>query len=124
MTESASSSQRKVRVSSGGSFVDFVPSQQAAFGGQGTLGGVRAVDAVTVLAWSHGQLVFKNRPLAEVLTAVNRYYLGAIVLTDEKAGTNRINATANLDRIDEWIATMGRSQNVSARDIPGFIIVG
>jgi transmembrane sensor len=70
----------------------------------------KSTNRCTVLAWSRSQLVFKNRPLSEVVAAIDRYYPGAIVLTNSASGAKRVNATVNLGDIDEWLATMGRSQ--------------
>ncbi|MBY8823333.1 FecR family protein [Sphingomonas colocasiae] len=114
----------RVRVTGGdGRSVELVPDQQAAFGNGNALA-VAKVDAATALAWSRGQLVFVNRPLGEILSEIDRYYPGALFLVDEKAGRQRMNATINLDRIDDWVMAIAKSQKIRARRLPGAILVG
>lgn len=112
----------KVRVASGGTFVDLVPNQQVRFDG-GAPQVVRTVDAETLLAWSEGRLVLRNRPLGEVLAAVDRYYPGMIVLRDEKAAAKRVDAIVNLDRIDDWVRQLQSSQDLVARRYPGVLVL-
>jgi len=112
----------KVRVSSAGKFVDIVSNEQVRFDG-GAPQAVRTVDAETVLAWSDGRLVLRNRPLGEVLAAVDRYYPGAIVLTDDAAAEKRVDAVVNLDRIDDWVEQLQNSQKLTARRFPGVVAV-
>ena len=112
----------KVRVSSAGRSVDLVPNQQVRFDG-GAPQAVRAVDADTLLAWSNGRLILRNRPLGEVLDAVDRYYPGAIVLTDAKAAKRRVDVVIHLDRIDEWVKTLQNSQDLTVRRFPGVLVL-
>lgn len=112
----------KVRVSAEGRSVDLVPNQQVRFDG-GAPQAVRGVDAETLLAWSEGRLVLRNRPLSEVLATIDRYYPGVIVLTDGKAASKRVDAIVNLDRIDDWVRVLQRSQDLTARRFPGVLIL-
>lgn len=41
-------------------------------------------------AWQRGKLVFKNRPLVEVITELDRYVPGRIVITDSKLADLRV----------------------------------
>lgn len=113
----------KVRVSSGGRYVDIAPNQQVVFAG-GAPQEVTSVDAKTLLAWSEGRLVMRDRPLAEVIDAIDRYYPGAIVLNDAEAGRRRVDAIINLDRIDEWLGQLQTSQDLEATRIPGVLFLG
>jgi len=112
----------KVRVSLAGKHVDITPDQQVRFDG-GALYAVRRVDADTLLAWSDGRLILRNQPLGEVLDAVDRYYPGAIVLTDAKARAKRVDAVVYLDRIDDWVKTLQNSQQLTARRFPGVLVL-
>ncbi|WP_448140388.1 FecR family protein [Sphingopyxis fribergensis] len=112
----------KVRVASAGKFVDITPNQQVRFDG-GAPQAVRRVDAETLLAWSEGRLVLRNRPLGEVLDAVDRYYPGAIILTDDAAAKKRVDAVVNLNRIDDWVRQLQSSQNLTARRFPGVLVL-
>lgn len=113
----------KVRVAAAGRYVDLVPNEQVLFDG-GAPRAVHRVDAKTALAWSEGRLVMRNRPLGEVIEAVDRYYPGAIVLTDSEAAKRRVDAVVNLDRIDDWIRTLQKSQALDATRVPGVLFLG
>jgi len=112
----------KVRVSTGDTHVDLLPNQQVVFAG-GRESRVAQVDAGKLLAWSQGRLVFESKPLADVISEIDRYYPGMIVLTNARAGRQRVDATVNLDRIDEWLATMERSQKLTARRFMGVVVL-
>lgn len=112
----------KVRVSSQGRFVDITPNQQVTFDG-GVPGAVASVDADALLAWSKGRLVLQNRPLGEVIAEVDRYYPGMIVLMNDKAAKRRVNAVVDLNRIDEWLSAVTRSQGVSERRVLGVVFL-
>lgn len=113
----------KVRVSAAGKSIDLLPNQQVSFSG----GPPRApymVDAKSLLAWSEGRLVLRNRPLGEVIDAVDRYYPGEIVLTNSEAAKRRVNAVVDLDRIEDWVRTLQRSQDLTAQRMPGVLFLG
>jgi transmembrane sensor len=112
----------KVRVSSAGQYVDIVPNQMVVFD-TGAPGAVRKVDAKMALAWSDGRLIFRGRPLREVVDAVDRYYPGAIILTSSEAGNRKVDAVVNLNKIDDWIRTLQKSQALEARRVPGVLIL-
>lgn len=112
----------KVRVASAGKFVDITPDQQVRFDG-GAPQAVRTVDADTLLAWSKGRLILRNRPLGEVLAAVDRYYPGTIVLTNDKAAAKRVDAVVDLGRINDWVKTLQSSQGLTARRYPGVLVL-
>ncbi|MBY8823434.1 FecR family protein [Sphingomonas colocasiae] len=112
----------KVRVSAGGSHVDLTPNQQVAFG-RGRNGAVAGVNAGELLSWSRGFLVFRGRPLAQVVAEIDRYYPGMIMLRNDRAGQRRIDAVVHLDRIDQWIERLEDSQNVTATRLPGVVII-
>lgn len=113
----------KVRVSTGGHWIDLLPGQRVRYAG-GAEGPVAQVDVDAELAWSRGRLVFQDKPLGEAIAAIDRYYPGSIVLLDKAAASRRVNAVVDLNRIDDWLAALGRSQGVTVRRFPGFTLLG
>ncbi|WP_177175783.1 FecR family protein [Sphingopyxis sp. YR583] len=112
----------KVRVEAAGKYVDLVPNQQVRFDG-GPPQAVRGVDAGKLLAWSEGRLVFEKRPLGEVVAAIDRYYPGMIILDNEKAAKKSVDAVVHLDRIDEWLGSLEKSQDVTLRRGAGIVYI-
>ncbi len=112
----------KVRVSSGDHYVDITPDQQVAFAG-GSEGQVLKVDAGKLLAWSRGRLIFENAALSDVIASIDRYYPGMILLTNREVGAHRVSAVIDLDRIDNWLTSLKKSQHVRATYLPGLTIL-
>jgi len=57
-------------------------------------------DLANELAWRHGVLVFKHKPLAEVAQEFNRYNERKIVITDEAIGNLKIYGTFRTEDVD------------------------
>ncbi|HEV2561258.1 MAG TPA: FecR domain-containing protein [Rhizomicrobium sp.] len=57
-------------------------------------------DIANGLAWRHGVLVFKHKPLAEVAQEFNRYNTRKIVITDDAIGNLKIYGTFRTEDVD------------------------
>ena len=90
-------------------------------GAQAVLTQVR--DTVETAAWRVGQLVYKDRPLIEVIGELNRYRKGRIVLRDKGLASRRISGVVHLDRIDGALTNFARSLDVRIVRLPGDIVV-
>lgn len=66
-----------------------------------TLGQPVAADTAQWLGWRSGRLVFVRQPLSEVVTALNRYRTGQIIIADSALGREKISAVFYLDQIDK-----------------------
>lgn len=49
-----------------------------------------AIDPKQISAWRRGKLIFKNRPLGEVVTELDRYYPGRMLIVNEGLETLRV----------------------------------
>lgn len=96
--------------------------QATAYGAAGPTT-VRAVDAAEALSWVKGSLVLENRSLADSVAEINRYYGGRIVVTDPAAGARRINAVVDLDRIDDWLAALDKTQAVRTVRVGSLVLL-
>jgi transmembrane sensor len=72
--------------------------QTVTYGRQGRLGALQAVDTGAETAWRRGKLIFVQRPLAEVLTEIERYQRGRILILDDRL--RRLNVTGVFDLAD------------------------
>lgn len=90
-------------------------------GAQAALTQVR--DTVETTAWRVGQLVYKDRPLVEVVGELNRYRKGRIVLRDKGLASRRVSGVVHLDRIDGALTNFARSLDVRIVRLPGDIVV-
>jgi ferric-dicitrate binding protein FerR (iron transport regulator) len=94
------------------------PSQQLAFDADG-LGDAVAVNPETALAWRHSVLIYDNQPLADVVTDINRYRPGRIVITDHALGERRVHARFTLDQMADVATLIEDAYGAHATHLPG-----
>jgi ferric-dicitrate binding protein FerR (iron transport regulator) len=94
------------------------PSQQLAFDADG-LGAAVAVNPDTALAWRHRVLIYDNQPLADVVTDINRYRPGRIVITDHALGERRVHARFTLDQMADVATLIEDAYGAHATHLPG-----
>jgi ferric-dicitrate binding protein FerR (iron transport regulator) len=94
------------------------PSQQLAFDADG-LGAAVAVNPDTALAWRHRVLIYDNQPLADVVTDINRYRPGRIVITDRALGERRVHARFTLDQMADVATLIEDAYGAHATHLPG-----
>ncbi len=94
------------------------PSQQLAFDADG-LGDAVAVNPATALAWRHRVLIYDNQPLADVVTDINRYRPGRIVITDHALGERRVHARFTLDQMADVATLIEDAYGAHATHLPG-----
>lgn len=94
------------------------PSQQLAFDADG-LGAAMAVNPDTALAWRHRVLIYDNQPLADVVTDINRYRPGRIVITDHALGERRVHARFTLDQMADVATLIEDAYGAHATHLPG-----
>jgi transmembrane sensor len=70
--------------------------EQASYGETGGLSSVTTVDVAAVTAWTTGELVFEQRPLAEVVREIGRYHQGEIRVLDPRLSDRKISGRFNL----------------------------
>ena len=63
----------------------------------GMTGARTTVDPDMALAWLDGRLVFRDRPLGEVVAELNRYHSGWIVILDERLRRHAVSGNYRLD---------------------------
>jgi transmembrane sensor len=85
---------------------------QATVYGDSTPTVVHTVDASKDLSWVRGQLILENQSLADSVQAINRFYGGRLLLINRSAGERRINAVVDLNRIDDWLSALDKTDAV------------
>lgn len=63
----------------------------------GLAGSVLPLDPVEAFAWLEGRLIFKNRPLGEVVADLRRSYPGLIVMLDQDLQARRVSGNYRLE---------------------------
>jgi transmembrane sensor len=91
--------------------------------GDGGLDPVAAVDPAVVTSWRAGVLVFRRELLSRAVEEINRYRHGRIIIVDAALGNRRIDASFRLDQIGDVVPQIEHVFGVSARHLPGGIVL-
>jgi transmembrane sensor len=81
------------------------------------------VELAVATAWQHGMLIFRHEPLSHVVSEVNRYRPGRIILLDQKLGARDVVANFHLDRIDEVVDHVVAAFGAHATFLPGRVVL-
>lgn len=84
---------------------------------------VISVDAQETTSWRTGMLVFRNRPLAEVIEEVNRYRPGRIVIANAVLGKRVVNGTFRRDQLGGFIAQVEQLFGAKVTALPAGLTV-
>lgn len=96
--------------------------EQVVYDGR-SLSGTGAIDPAVVTAWQRGRLVFQKELLSRVIDEVNRYRPGRIVLMNRELGRRLIDASFNLDRLDNVIVYVRQAFDARITVLPGGLIL-
>jgi transmembrane sensor len=88
--------------------------QTFAYPGKGSLGPPIAADLNAITAWRRGKLIFRDRPVAEVVAQLNRYRHGRFVITDPGIGTMRVSGVFPLANLDGSVEILEQSLGIRA----------
>ncbi|MCY1365442.1 Protein FecR [compost metagenome] len=81
------------------------------------------INSHEALAWRQDLLVFKQRPLAELVDELNRYRPGRIILANAEAASRPVSGVFHLRRPDEALAHIQSSLGLRETRLPGGWIV-
>ncbi|MDH1065569.1 FecR family protein [Pseudomonas sp. GD03985] len=81
------------------------------------------VDSAEALAWRQGVLIFKQRPLGELVEELNRYRAGRVILADAELARRPVSGVFHLQRPNEALAHIQSSLGLDATHLPGDWIV-
>lgn len=91
--------------------------------GAGSTGAAAPVDSAQELAWRQGLLVFRNRPLQELVDELNRYRAGRILIADASTARTPVSGVFHLWRPDQALQHIERSLQLTAIHLPAGLTV-
>lgn len=100
-----------------------VPAGQQVIYDNRNISGTGTVDPAVVSAWQRGRLIFQKEALARVVDEINRYRPGRIVLMDRALGERLIDASFNLDRLDNVIVYIHQAFDARITTLPGGLVL-
>lgn len=97
--------------------------QQAAYNTATGLSEPQPADIGQISAWRRGKLVFKNRALADVVTELERYLPGRIVITNNDIGALQVSGVFPIDEPEEALAMIGQILPVEMTQLSPWLTV-
>lgn len=98
------------------------PGQQISYTGD-RLGPVRAVDLASARGWTHGEMVFRNCTLADLVAEMNRYSVQKLRLADPALGKLRISGVFHAGDQTSLVQALQHGWGVRARRVSPHAIV-
>lgn len=111
-----------VDVAQGGRTVRLGRAQQVSYSPDGIEASVQ-VDPGQVTAWQAGLLIFRDRPLADVVEEVNRYRSGKIIITNADLKRRMVNGTFQIDKLGDFVPQVQQLFGAQARSLPGGVVL-
>lgn len=84
---------------------------------------VERVDPLQAAAWQQGYLIYKNAPLSEIASDLNRYFSGRIELADKTVGSLRFSGILRIDKETAMLKRLSRLLPVTIQYQTGKIIL-
>ncbi|TWB96028.1 FecR family protein [Bradyrhizobium macuxiense] len=96
--------------------------QQVSYAALG-LAAPMAVDPTEVTAWRDGMLIFHDAPLGNVVTEINRYRPGKVMVTNADLERRLVNGRFRIDNVDGILNMFQQIFGAKARHLPGGIVL-
>jgi transmembrane sensor len=84
---------------------------------------VAEADTTAVAAWRSGVLVFRHRPLSQVVDEINRYRPGKIILTNAALGQRTVYGVFHTDHIEGAVEEIRTLVGARATALPGGVVL-
>ncbi|WP_102960618.1 FecR family protein [Mangrovicella endophytica] len=81
-------------------------------------GGTETVDAALETAWQSGKLIFNRRPLGDVITDIERYREGRILILDPSLRSLEVTGVFAVDEPEAMLATLEATLPVRVTQMP------
>ncbi|MGY2376947.1 FecR family protein [Pseudomonas sp. SDO524_S393] len=115
--------QGKVQVSAGnGEPVYLEPGRAVEYQGQ-RLAAIHGFDPASGFAWRQRQLVFRQQPLSEVVSELNRYWPGKTLVLGEALRNRVVSGVFEIDKPDAVIKALEYTLNLHAEHYTPYLLV-
>jgi transmembrane sensor len=83
-----------------------------------SIGAPAPIDIAAVTAWTHGEIVFDDRPLGDVVTEIGRYRSGSVVFTDAALKKLTVTGVFNTTDTDDFFDALEQTLPVRVIRLP------
>ncbi|MGH8650755.1 MAG: FecR family protein [Gammaproteobacteria bacterium] len=91
--------------------------QQLSYDGRGVLSPIERADIAAVTAWQEGRVVFKDRPLREVLAQISRYHAVEFLLDDRRLENLKVSGTFHTADLKIIVDTLAASLSIRVEEL-------
>lgn len=102
--------------------VTLKPGDHVAFNDQ-MLGDVKATDLAAADAWRRGRLVMNFVSLQDVVTEINRYRRGRVLLLNSDLGQRKIHVAMEINHIDDWLNALDDTLPMRVRHVGHIVLL-
>jgi transmembrane sensor len=81
------------------------------------------INPMDAAAWRDGVLIFRYTPLSDVVTEINRYRPGRVILMNAALGQKSVNGRFKIERIDEILSWIAQVYGANSRSLPGGLVL-
>jgi transmembrane sensor len=82
-----------------------------------------SVDPTQVTAWQSGLLIFRDRPLANVVEEVNRYRPGKIVIVTAELRQRSVSGDFEIVKLDSFVTQVEQLFGAHSTSLPGGLVI-
>lgn len=97
--------------------------QQSVFGPGASISKPDAVDVDDETAWRRGKLIFRNRPLGEVVAILARYHQGYLLTPNAAVRQLRVSGVFDVDDPLGALETIEQSLNIRAMRLTSYFVI-
>jgi transmembrane sensor len=87
------------------------------------LGSVRVVEMDHVASWRRGELIFRNERLENVVSELNRYRKGIVVIASRAVAERHVTGLFHLDRLDEALVHIQQALRIPMRQMSSYFVL-
>jgi transmembrane sensor len=87
------------------------------------MGRPASVDSAAATAWTKGQLIFHETPLAEVVRQVNRYRASKVVIANPALERRAVNGVFYISRMPEALLAIEQATGARRVALPGGVVI-
>lgn len=88
-----------------------------------TLSNIEAVNTELVQSWRTGKFVFKEQSLQQVVTELNRYYQGKIVIRDKELQQQMVTGVLDLDNPRTSLNNLAKSLGIKVNSMTPYLLL-
>jgi len=99
------------------------PGQSVRYSPAAGLGRISSRDVEQATAWRRGRLIFDQVPLAEVVSELNRYRRGRIVIAGSTLASRKVSGVFRIDDLDNALQTIASELGLRSASAPPLVTV-